>query len=674
MAAQYPHLFSPLKIGPITIKNRIIFGPHVTCHWSSDFLATPRAKAYYEERARGGVGMIIVGAASVDGTADYYPFTQPGIWKDEVIPGLKEITDAVHKHGAKIVQQILHPGVHQIPERDPRYPGRAPSQIPAIEEPFYIPKELEVEEIIEIEDKFADAAERVKKAGYDGVEVHGAHGYLVWAFLTPLKNKRTDQYGGSLENRFRFYREILEKVRKRVGPDFVVGTRIISSDLYPGGLDVEDSARIAKMIEETKTVDFINVSIGMYRSVSMMIPSHYSGFEPGYQGEFTRKIKAEIKTLPVFQVGKINDPALAEHIVAEGGADAVVLIRELIAEPHFARKAQEGNIEELRPCMYCNQKCVAHIFTPGAHVECNGNPVTGEEFNWGSDFPLIRAATKKKVLIIGAGPGGLECARIAAERGHDVVMYEKGSVVGGQMQLMTKLPGREEPRNLMDWLERQAKGKGARINFNAEVNAQNADEILKRERPDAVVVATGARGARDGRSSITTEPVPGWERSNVFSYEEILEGTAKIMGKRVVILDELGDRITPGIAEMLTGDGKEVHVITRWPNLSHFWANFWLELPLIYGKMDELGVKITSSSWIKEITASGLTCFNVFSSREFAVPADAVIMVTMKYSNMEPYKMLKEKGVKPIYLMGDAKSPRQIGDALRDGHTIGREL
>src|SRR3990172_5400589 len=329
--AAYKYLFRPLKIGPMTIKNRVIFGPHVTNHWSADFLPTPRAKAYYEERARGGVGLLIVGAASVDETADYYPFTQHAMFKDEVIPGLREIADTAHRYGTKILQQLVHPGVHQIPERSPEHPARAPSQIPAIEEPFYIPKELEVEEIIEIEEKFANAAERAKKAGYDGVEVHAAHGYLVWAFLTPLKNKRTDEYGGSLENRFRFYREILEKVRARVGKDFVVGTRIISSDMYPGGLDVEDAVRIAKMVEATGTVDFINVSMGLYRSLPYMIPTHYAGFEPGYQGEFTRKIKAEIKTVPVFQVGRINDPALAEHLIADGAADAVVMIRELIA-------------------------------------------------------------------------------------------------------------------------------------------------------------------------------------------------------------------------------------------------------------------------------------------------------------------------------------------------------
>jgi 2,4-dienoyl-CoA reductase-like NADH-dependent reductase (Old Yellow Enzyme family) len=672
--AQYQHLFTPLKIGPVTIKNRVIFGPHVTCHWSADFLPTPRSNAYYEERARGGVGLIIVGAASVDETADYYPFTQIAMWKDDVIAPLREMTDAVHEHGAKIVQQIMHPGVHQIPERDPEHPPRAPSQIPAIEEPFYIPKELEVEEILEIEEKFAVAAERAKAAGFDGVEIHGAHGYLLWAFLTPLKNKRTDEYGGSLDNRFRMFRETLEKVRARVGKDFVVGTRICSSDMYPGGLDVDDVVQVARMIEGTELTDYLSLSMATYRSIPFMIPSHYLGLQPGYQGEFTRKIKAEMSHIPVFQVGRINHPALAEHIIAEGAADAAVMIRELIAEPHFARKALEGREEDIRPCMYCNQKCVAHIFIPGAHVECNGNAVTGEEYRWGSKFPPARASTKKKVLIIGSGPGGLECARIAGERGHEVVIYEKEKTVGGQMVLMCRLPGREEPKNLLDWLERQTKASGARFKFGVEITAANIDEILRSEAPDVTVVATGARGARDGRSAVTTEPIPGWERSNVHSYEQFLNGAPDGLGKRVLIVDELGDRITPGLAEMFASQKKEVQVITRWPNLSHMWSNFWVEMPAIYGKMDELGITITPCSWVREIKGSEVVCFNIFSDRQWSVQADDVILVTMKYSNTDLYKLLKGKGVRPLHLIGDARSPRQIGDAIREGHAAAREI
>ncbi len=667
----YSHLFRPLEIGPITIKNRVIFGPHVTGHWSADFLPTERAKAYYEERARGGVGLIIVGAASVDETADYYPFTQHALFKDEVIPGLREIADAVHAHGTKIIQQIVHPGVHQIPERDTFHPGRAPSQIPAIEEPFYIPKELELEEIVEIEDKFARATARVKRAGFDGAEVHLAHGYLPWSFLTPLKNKRTDHYGGSFENRFRFVRELLEKVRSAAGKDFVVGARVISSDMYPGGLDVEECVEIAKMIEKTETVDYISVSSGLYRSIQVMIPSHYAGFEPGYQGEFTRKMKSELSK-PVFQVGKINDAALADHIIASGAADAVIMVRELIAEPHFVKKVEEGRAESARPCIYCNQKCLAHIFIPGGHVECNVNPTAGEESRWPAGSPG-KARDRRKVLIVGAGPGGLECARTAMERGHDVVIYEKESFVGGQMRLFRSLPGRSEPGHILDWLEREVGRLGAQLKLSHPVTEATVDAILAAEKPDAIVVATGSRAARDGRSGLTTEPIPGWEGSNVFTYEDVLNGAPDRLGKRLLIIDELGERTTPGIAEKFA-EGRKITIVTRWPNVFHMWGLYWNEIAWVYGRLDELGVRVVPSSWVKEIRPGGATCFNVFSSREWDEAADSIILVTMKYSNMEPYKLLKAKGLKAVHLIGDAKSPRHIGDAMRDGYAAAREI
>ncbi|MBI2962946.1 MAG: FAD-dependent oxidoreductase [Deltaproteobacteria bacterium] len=669
--ATYSYLFRPLEIGPMTIKNRVIFGPHVTGHWSGEFLPTARAKAYYEERARGGVGMIIVGAASVDETADYYPFTQHALYKDEVIPGLREIADAVHAFGTKIVQQIVHPGVHQIPERDSLHPARAPSQIPAIEEPFYIPKELEIEEIVEIEDKFARAAQRVKRAGFDGVEVHVAHGYLLWAFLTPLKNKRSDEYGGTFDKRFRFVREALDKVRAAVGRDFVVGVRVISSDMYPGGLDVDECVRIAKTIEQTGNVDYISVSTGLYRSLGVMIPSHYAGFEPGYQGEFTRKIKSEL-TRPVFQVGKINDAALADHIIASGAADAVIMVRELIAEPHFVKKVEEGRAESARPCIYCNQKCLAHIFIPGGHVECNVNPTAGEEFRWAAASPG-KAAARKKVLVVGAGPGGLECARTAAERGHDVVIYERDAQIGGQMRFLRALPGRSEPGNILDWLEREVRRLDVPVKLSRPVTEETIDAILAAEKPDAVVVAAGARPARDGRSGLTTEPIPGWQGPNVFTYEDVLNGAATKLGKRLLIVDELGDRTAPGLAEKFA-EGRQVTILTRWPNVFHMWGLYWNETAFVYGRLDELGVRVVPSSWVKEIRPGAATCFNVFSSREWEEAADSVILITMKYSNMETYKLLKSKGVKAAYLVGDAKSPRHIGDAIRDGYAAALEI
>ena len=337
---EFGHLFSPLTVGNIKLRNRIIFGPHVTNHWPN-FKADGDTVAYYEERAKGGAGLIIIGSAFVDEDVDLYPFNQAGLWSDEVIPGLAQIAEAVHRHGAKLLVQMLHPGLHQNPDRDRLHrPARSASQIPDVGKPFYIPKELEVNEILAIEDRFAAAADRAKAAGLDGVELHFAHGYLVNQFLTPLKNKRTDAYGGSLENRFRLGREIIEKVRHEVGDDFVVGVRMNNNDMYDGGLETDKYAEIARMVEATGQVDYISVTTALLRSLQFLVPTHYSGLGPGYQTDFTSKIRARIRSVPVFQVGRINNPALADRLISDGKADAVVMIRELIAEPYFPKKAQ----------------------------------------------------------------------------------------------------------------------------------------------------------------------------------------------------------------------------------------------------------------------------------------------------------------------------------------------
>jgi hypothetical protein len=277
------------------------------------------------------------------------------------------------------------------------------------------------------------------------------------------------------------------------------------------------------------------------------------------------------------------------------------------------------------------------------------------------------------VLIVGAGPGGLECARTAVERGHDAVIYEKESFVGGQMRFLLSLPGRSEPGNILDWLEREVRRLDIQIKLSQPVTDDTVDTILAEERPDAVVVATGARAARDGRSGLTTEPIPGWQGSNVFTYEDLLNGIPDRLGKRLLIVDELGERTAPGIAEKFA-EGRKVTIVTRWPNVFHMWGVYWNEIAWVYGRLDELGVRVVPSSWVKEIRQGGATCFNVFSAREWDEAADSIILITMKYSNMEPYKLLKAKGVKSVHLIGDAKAPRHIGDAMRDGYAAAREI
>jgi len=660
----FQYLFTPLKIGSMTIDNRIIFGPHVTNHWPN-FKADDDTVAYYEERAKGGVGMIIISSTPVDEGADYFHFSQGALWTDEVIPSLQRIADAVHAHGPKILIQMVHPGVHQNPDRDRLHrPAVSASQIPVTDKPYYIPKELEVDEILAIEESFASAAERAKRGGLDGVEIHFAHGYLINQFLTPLKNKRTDQYGGSLENRFRFGREVLEKVRERVGPDFVVGVRMINNDFYAGGLDTDEYAEVAELLESSGLIDFVNVSTALLRSVGIMIPTHYAGLEPGYQGTFTSQIKAHIKKLPVFQVGRINDPVLADRIIADGAADAVVMIRELISEPFFARKAKEGRTEDIRPCAYWNQGCFGRI-AAGLKLECSLNAATGHEREYG-EGTLVAATQRKKVLVVGGGPGGLECARVSALRGHDVVLYEASDRLGGQLNQFVKLPKREEVRNWLDWLESQVEKAGVAVKLGHELTAESAGAVIEAEKPDEIVIATGARPAADGRSGLTTEPIPGWDQPYVLTYDSVL-GDGASVGDSVLILEEHGDRIATGLAELLARDGKQVEIMTRWPAASSQNLGLWNELSWVYASLDELSVKMTPNSWLREIGPSSVTCYNIYSEREWEAQYDSVILVTMKYSNDALYKALTEQGVTHVQRIGDAVAPRWASEATREG-------
>jgi 2,4-dienoyl-CoA reductase-like NADH-dependent reductase (Old Yellow Enzyme family) len=666
----FQYLFTPLKVGNMTLKNRIIFGPHVTNHWPNH-IPDDDTTAYYEERAKGGVGMIITGATPVDEEADYHHFTQAALWSDEVIGPFANIANAVHSHGAKFIIQLVHPGTHQNPDMDrAHHPAVSPSSVPVTDKAWYVPKELERRDIYRIQDRYTSAAVRAKAAGVDGVEVHFAHGYLISQFLTPLKNRRTDEYGGSMENRLRFGMEVLRKVRDAVGPDFVVGIRINNNDMFAGSLETDEVAEMCKIIEADGQIDFINVSQGLLRSVHFMIPTHYPGLEPGYQAAFTNQIKAGV-SLPVFMVGRINDPALAENLIAQGNADAVVMIRELIAEPMFAKLAQEGKIEEIRPCAYWNQGCF-HRIAQGLRLECSINAGAGHERNYGVDTQAP-AGESKKILIIGGGPGGMELARMASKLNHKAVIYEQSGKLGGQVNQLIKLPRRAEVGNWLDWLEAQLDKSGVTINLNQRVDSSNIQSVIDSESPDVVVIATGARPAQDGFSGMLAAPIPGWQQENVLTYDDVLNGTSAI-GQRVLILDEQGERTVPGLAELLASQGKEVHCLTHWAALSDKFLGLANELPWVHGALDELGVKVTPSSSIKGVTGTEVTCFNLMSGREWKEEADTVVLVTMKYPNDELYKQLDETEGVVVHRIGDAVTPRWVTDAVREGTRLAHQL
>lgn len=672
--AEYKYLFTPLKLGSTVLKNRIVCAAHG--NQVADpltFLVTERAKAYYEERARGGAAAIILVSSSVDERADYYPANNFALWTDDIIPGLKALVDICHAHGCKFFVQPSHPGAHNVCHVQVDEVPRAPSQIPAIEYPNQVPMELTREEIKEIQHKFVVAVERCIKAGVDGIELMCGHEKLTWAFCSPLSNKRTDEYGGSRENRFRFMKELMDQVRKAIGATFPMGVRLNIAELEPGGLSLEEGIEIAKMFEATGHIDWIACVLATYRSMPFELSPFYANFEPGWAGEFARKLKAEI-TLPVSISGKINDPGVADRLIAEGKCDYLYLARTLIADPHFPRKAMEGKEEDIAPCIYCNQGCVARCFA-GARgtvngIRCTVNPTCGEEVRWGS-WTFKKAPQRKKILVVGAGPAGLQCAMTAAQRGHEVVVYEKEQELGGQARLIKKLPGHTLPHTFLDYLEHQVQKRGVKINCGTELQSENLDELVAKEKPDEVVIATGARPARDGRSGLTSEPIPGWESAFVHTYEDILLGKVHL-GNQILIVDELADRVSPGIAELLAEQGKKITVITRWPLLAPN-LQWWLDAPFVMGTLDRLGVTIIPYTWVRAITPQGACCFNINSAREFEIEADTIVLATMKYSNRELEYLCRRRGI-TCHLIGDARAPRWIWNATHDGYKLAREL
>lgn len=676
---QFQYLFTPLQIGPVTVKNRLGFAPCCPTWYDNiiDQVFTDQAVYYYAERAKGGLGLIIIGAAAVSKSSNYYPIPLTQLYDDRNIAPLRRVAEGVHQHGTQLFIQLWHGGLRAAPDyRQNTIFGDsavemaavAPSQISQVEVPGVVAKALSVEEIEAIVEDFGRAAARAQEAGLDGVEIHAAHGYLPWQFLSPLYNRRTDGYGGSLVNRARFLVEALQRIRRYVGTGMAVGYRISSDALFPGDLTIDDVKEIVRHIERQVEVDFVDVSIATYHTLPLVI-APMGSVEPGYEGPYTAQIKM-ITEKPVFAVGSVTDPRVAEEILARGQGDLVLMARQLFADAEFAKKAEEGRLDDIRTCVRANY-CWTRV-VKGLKVECIQNPAVGREKEWGVRT-LGRAQVKKKVLVIGGGPGGLEAARTAAERGHEVVLYEKQGEVGGRVLLEAKLPTRQEIRNVTAWLERQARAQGVKIVTGAEVTPANLQSILGREKPDAVVVATGASGARDGFNGLFGREIPGWQQSYVYTYEDAVEGKVDGAGK-IIVLDDIGDEKGVMTAYMLGSRGSTVHFVTRWAMVAPLTNNL-LDLPIHYQRLYGCeGITVHTLSFIKEIGQMSVTLFNVAAGKEWVEEGvGGVVLITMFRSNNELYPLVKAQ-VRESFLIGDASAPRTIHEAVLEGHRAARAL
>ncbi len=664
---EFKYLFTPLEIGNVTVRNRIFISAH-SKQYAEDNMMGRRHAFYYGERAKGGTGLIVCDMLHIHHTSSSNFSKACFAYDPKAIPGLKMVSDVVHEHGAKIFAQLVHSGCHGdggvFDDQWRQVWGVSAIPDVSIREAC---KEMEFEDIQELIDGFAKSAANVKESGFDGVELHGAHGYLINQFFSPLFNKRTDKYGGSLEKRMTFAIEVLEAVRKAVGPDFAVGIRISADELIPGGNTLDDYKVIAKHLEETGHIDYINVSSGTYYTPYIFTPPML------LPHAFRAYLAAEIKRVvdvPVVTVGRIKDPLLAEKILADGQADMVGMTRAQIADPELANKAKEGRLEDIRPCLGCNQGCISRLYNQRA-VTCLGNPTAGREEMLGIGT-LKPADRRKNVVIIGGGPAGMEAARVAALRKHHVQLFEEKDQLGGQVNLLAKVPMRAEFADLTRWQASQIEKLGVKVQLKTRMEA----DAIKALKPDVVIVATGSTPQRTGFTEALPlrAEIPGVRQGNVVSVWDILEDKVEVKGKNVVIIDNNAAHEAYATADYIVDGGGRVQVVTRLYHAGMDLAPVH-DIILYYRRLLEKGVTFIPTHLVKEIKGNKAVIYNVYApiQERTLENIDLFVLAMNKDPNDGLYKELKGK-VPELYRIGDCVAPRRAQYAVWDGHMIGRKI
>lgn len=640
---QLKHLFSPIRLGRMEVRNRLVMPPmSVNFGLDEQGFVTERHWVYLALRAKAGTGMIVMGGGTIHPDGLDLP-KMPRIWDDRFIPGLKRLAAEVKQYGARIGLQLLHGGRQAFHDR-----RVAPSPLPSLAVVNGMPRELSHDEIKELVACHAEAARRAREAGFDFVEIHAAHGYLISEFLAPNANHRSDEYGGSFENRTRFLLEILSAIKARCGSDYPVGVRYNGEDYVADGWHLDEAVRIGPLLEAAGA-DWLHVSAGVYGSMPVTIPSMYEPY-----GCFVHLAEAVKKTvsIPVIAVGRIKDPVMADRLIAEGRADLVAMGRAHLADPDLAAKAAEGRLDELRPCIGCCRGCIQNVLSL-SEATCVMNPELGREHRLGLPQP---AAQPKKILIVGAGPAGLACARLLTLRGHRVVLVEEQGQPGGALILACKPPGRGELWEMVEYQLSELNRLGVEIRLNTPV-----DEALVRElAPHTVVVASGANPRMPQVEGLFES---GLQLCTVL---DVLSGEV-VPGRRVVVLGS--DQAAMVTADFLAQDQRQVAVL----GAEHFAPELAPnDRTSLRRRLSEAGVRLYKRASIREFRADGIIIDHK-DGREFLSGFSDLVIADGFRPERRTLDVFRKLGLEP-HLLGDAKSPRTLLEVTAEADELGRAL
>ncbi|MBT8338966.1 MAG: FAD-dependent oxidoreductase [Desulfatitalea sp.] len=638
------HLFEPITIGGLTARNRILMSPmSVNFGVDDDGNVTEQLTAYFIARAKGGAGMMLVGGAAVDPGGMEAP-RLPGLWDDACIPALRKMASSVRPYGAKFGVQMMHGGRQCMHDNKV-----APSPIAAPALAKGIPRALSIAQIHQMVAAFGDSARRCKAAGFDFIEIHAAHGYLINQFMSPNANKRSDEYGGSFENRIRFMMEVYRDIRKKVSDDFPVGVRINGDDFIRDGWTLEEAIRLAQILEE-QGVDYLHISAGVYGSTQLTIPSMYASH--GCFVYLAAAVKRQV-SIPVVAVGRIKHPELADRILKEGKADIIAMGRALIADPDLPQKAAAGAYTQIRNCIGCCRGCIQSVFDQEPAF-CVVNPEMGREYVMED---VGKAEKTKKVLVVGAGPAGLAACRSAAIRGHDVILIDAHGYLGGLLRLGALAPGRGELMDIIGFFQNELERLKVEIRLNVALSKEVMDDI----RPEQVIIATG--------SLADTPIIKGLSqtRMDLCSVTEVFEASVGT-GDRVIVIG--GGQVGLMTADFLAEKGKEVVVLHRGAHFAEEMSSndrYYLRERLKQGNVilyKKVAIKRLLSNQVVFRSDNQEKCLDGFDTVVFA---EKMVSMGQSVQMLKPYNIT-------VHVIGDAKAARVLQYAIEEGEQIGREL